>query len=57
MQSDLLRRIEAAIVQLRSRAADLYLEDRWTDGDFLYQISFLLEEIISPIHHEHTQDV
>ena len=57
MTADLMRRVENATKQLRSRAEDFYTDDQWPHGDFLNQIANLLEEVILPSHPEHTQDV
>lgn len=56
MEAALSRRIEVAVAQLRSRAEDLYQDDKWPDGDFLNEIAALLEDITLPSHPEHTQD-
>lgn len=55
-ESVLLRRIELAAAQLRSRAEDFYQDEKWPDGDFLNEIAALLDEFILPSHPEHTQD-
>jgi hypothetical protein len=57
MEAELMSRIEASAEQLRSRAEDLYVEDKYPDGDFMNEIAVLLDEITLPSHPEHTRDV
>jgi hypothetical protein len=56
MEAVLLRRIEAAITQLRLRAEDLYQDDKWPDGDFMNEIAALLEDITLPSRLPRTRD-
>jgi hypothetical protein len=57
MKADLMTRVEAAAKQLRSRAEDLYKEDKWPDGDLMNEVAVLLDEVTVPSHLEHTQGV
>ena len=57
MTDDLMARVEAAAEQLRSRAEDLYKEDKWPDGDFMNEVAVLLDEVTAPSRLERTQDV
>ena len=56
MEAGLLRRIEVATAQLRSRAEDMYQDDKWPDGDFLNEIAALLEDITLPSRLPRTRD-
>lgn len=56
MKADLVVRLEAAAEQLRSRAEDLYKEDKWPDGDFMIEVAVLLDEVTRPTHLGRTPD-
>ena len=56
MEAGLLCRIEAAVVQLRLRAEDLYQDDKWPDGDFMNEIAALLDDITLPSRLPRTRD-
>ncbi len=57
MTADLMRRVENAAKQLRSRAEDFYNDDKWPDGDFQNPVAALLDDVTLPTHLEHTPGV
>lgn len=57
MTNEMRVRLPSHAILLRRWADDLYLEENWTEGDFLTRVADDIELAIQPARPAHTQDV